>query len=369
MRIHRLAKRSRPPIYQSVDKWAVMKTDIAIIGAGLTGLSAARRLTAQGVDALILEGRDRVGGRAFSIDGYDVGPAWIWPGQPLIAELLGDLGLASFDQHVAGRMIYEDEQGRVRRDLDMAMMGGAWRIAGGLSAVTKALADGASDGAIRLGAAVRTLAIDGDHVRIAIEGADDVLARRVILATPPRLAAATIRLAPEPPKTLALWRSVPTWMAGHAKLVAVYGAPFWRDAGFSGEAMSRRGPLAEIHDASPIDADAGALFGFIGAPPALRANAAFDLQSQAIDQLVRLFGDKAARPDRVIIQDWVREPLTATAEDHTPPPGHPPYQPLPQPDGQWTDRLFLASAETAPVNGGLIEGALEAAAMAVDAIV
>ncbi|MEM1154111.1 MAG: hypothetical protein AAGI44_08210 [Pseudomonadota bacterium] len=48
---------------------------------------------------------------------------------------------------------------------------------------------------------------------------------------------------------------VPTWMAGQAKVVAVYESPFWRDSGFSGDAMSRKGPLIEIHDASPASGE------------------------------------------------------------------------------------------------------------------
>ena len=39
-------------------------------------------------------------------------------------------------------------------------------------------------------------------------------------------------------------------MAGHAKFIALYERAFWREAGCSGTAMSQRGPLTEIHDAS-----------------------------------------------------------------------------------------------------------------------
>ena len=68
---------------------------------------------------------------------------------------------------------------------------------------------------------------------------------------PPRLAEASIAFEPPLPPDLAKrWRDTATWMAPHAKYVAIYDAPFWRDQGLSGSARSALGPLAEVHDVS-----------------------------------------------------------------------------------------------------------------------
>ena len=61
-------------------------------------------------------------------------------------------------------------------------------------------------------------------------------------------------------------------MAPHAKYVAVFDTPFWREAGLSGAGRSGRGPMTEIHDAS-LPGQAAALFGFLGVPPDVRKSA------------------------------------------------------------------------------------------------
>ena len=75
----------------------------------------------------------------------------------------------------------------------------------------------------------------------------------VILALPPRLLASTLRCIPALPATLLQhWHNAPTWMAGHAKLLALYSTPFWRAAGLSGGAVSQVGPLVSKNEITAI---------------------------------------------------------------------------------------------------------------------
>jgi monoamine oxidase len=76
--------------------------------------------------------------------------------------------------------------------------------------------------------------------------------------------AAGINFSPAADDYLQAWRNT-TWMAPHAKYVAVYPYNFWHRKGLSGEVRSNIGPMVEIHDVSEPDR-MFALFGFIGVP-------------------------------------------------------------------------------------------------------
>lgn len=83
--------------------------EIAIIGAGLAGLTAARDLKRAGCDSfVVLEARERVGGRTLNHDlgnGYfsEAGGQWIGPGQTAIADLARELGVGTFPTYWQGK--------------------------------------------------------------------------------------------------------------------------------------------------------------------------------------------------------------------------------------------------------------------------
>jgi monoamine oxidase len=84
--------------------------NVAVVGAGLSGLYAARLLAAAGVDVLVLEAQGRVGGRTLTghfDDGtfVDDGGQWVSPGQDRIVALAQDLQIGLFDSWADGRMV------------------------------------------------------------------------------------------------------------------------------------------------------------------------------------------------------------------------------------------------------------------------
>ena len=88
----------------------IRQSDVVIVGAGLAGLTAARELVQAGVSVVVLEARDRVGGRTYtrpSSDGtlLDLGGQWIGPTQDHLAALAEAVGVTSFPTYNEGKNI------------------------------------------------------------------------------------------------------------------------------------------------------------------------------------------------------------------------------------------------------------------------
>ena len=346
---------------------------VAIIGGGLAGLQAARLLHEAGIGFRIFEARDRLGGRILSTDaagrpaedGFDLGPSWFWPGMhPAMAAVLAQLGLVAFPQHDEGDVLVERQPNRPpQRFPGMRQEPRSMRLVGGTGALVRALAGGLPQGSIRRASWVTQIAMEGDRVRLTLAqsdgGSDSVLAARVIAALPPRLLEASIAFEPAIDPAIRLrWRDTPTWMAPHAKFVAIYDRSFWRTAGLSGMAQSAVGPMGEIHDATTASG-AAALFGFLGIDADRRHTEGTALLTRAcLDQLARLFGDEAGRPVATLLMDWTAEVFTATADDR-----HGGAHPAPQRgswvSGAWRDLLSLAGSETSATDPGYLAGAMD----------
>jgi monoamine oxidase len=88
------------------------QAEVVVIGAGLAGLAAARQLRGEGRDVVVLEARDRVGGRTLNADIGDgkvveLGAQWVGPTQHRVLALISELGLMTFRTHMAGRSVFE----------------------------------------------------------------------------------------------------------------------------------------------------------------------------------------------------------------------------------------------------------------------
>lgn len=335
--------------------------DVIVIGAGVSGLFAARSLARAGLSVRCFEARERVGGRVHSIEagrtGIDLGATWFWPNEVLVESVARDLGLAIFPQATEGDALFEPDASGVERIEGNPIDVPSSRFTWGAQSLATRLADELPVGSLSLGDPVKEVHIGDGGVEVEA-ASGTAQAGQVIVAIPPSLAAEAVSFSPALPDALAdICARTLVWMGNTVKAVATYDEPFWRRDGLAGSAVSYLGPFREIHDHSGPAGSPAALFGFAGAVNFVGQDS-LGMGEAFVAQLVRLFGRAAAHPKSLYLADWSRESVTtpkspsplASTETY----GHPVFQ-VP-----FLGRLHWASTETAPAFAGHIEGAIEA---------
>ncbi len=138
---------------------------VIVVGAGASGLRVADLLVERGVQVTVFEARDRVGGRLLSVPSgpgrLDMGATWFWSGEPDVLALVRREGLATFDQHITGDMVFQS-RGAIQRLRGNQMGVPSIRLVAGLQSLAEALADRLPPGTVRLNEAVRAVAPTSD---------------------------------------------------------------------------------------------------------------------------------------------------------------------------------------------------------------
>jgi monoamine oxidase len=214
-----------------------MDRPVVIVGAGLSGLRSASLLTSRGVRCLVLEARNRIGGRAFSeqiadrpeLGWFDLGPTWFWPDfQPTISRLVDEFGLSTITQCTEGAMLVErsSHTSAQRLRLPANSLPTSIRLVGGIRSLIDAVAKTLPSGTIKLGARVTGIAKNAGQILVRWTDQHGYVhedkARTAILALPPRIVARRLEFSPTPrPEVTQRLVSTSTWLAGQAKALAV----------------------------------------------------------------------------------------------------------------------------------------------------
>ena len=198
---------------------------VVVIGAGVAGLAAARDLAASGCEVVVLEARDRVGGRVWSSrlengEIVELGGEWIASGQGAVLGLAAELGLGLVDpgidfvsrDAVGGGTIPIEEHRRVNRalaDLMSSMSDEETESVSAASVVDEIVDDSPAFGVLRsrlegtCGAPLELVAASeigadfgyGEHSYFRIEGGNASLASTMAESLDVRLESAVTALA------------------------------------------------------------------------------------------------------------------------------------------------------------------------------
>ncbi len=344
-------------------------SEVIVLGAGLCGLAIALLLHEQGRSVHLLEARSVAGGRIRSVHDdttgrylADLGPTWVWPNsQPVLQSWINKLKLDVFPQYDAGNAVLDYGPEQPAKSGFIPGQDGNMRVAGGSQALINTIIAKLPADMISLNTPATSVNVSASEAIIRSDN-NTFVAKHLVVAIPPRIALKTIEWKNELPLELQhALDTTPTWMAPHAKVVAIYENPFWREQGLSGRIASRTGPIAECHDHCSPHGEIAALWGFIGWPYDMRVKMGEELKSQVRLQLKHCFGSDKPDPLAIHIEEWSQDPFVTSPNDLTGPMHHPTAGPniLRQP--HLNDRIFFAGSETAERSPGLIEGAFDAA--------
>lgn len=341
-----------------------IKSNIIIIGAGLTGLTLAYYLKNHNIDVVLIEARERLGGRIYTKQSdnsppIELGATWISPQHTQLLKLLKELGLKTFEQKMGDTAIYEAFSTSPYQLVSLPKSElPSYRVQQGTQQIIEKLSSKIDQKQRYTSQAIRTIYKDGNTI-IATSDTHHFVGSMVISTVSPLLFANSIKVTPQLPKDLEeICQRTHTWMGDSIKIALSYKEKFWNQKHLSGTIFSNVGPISEMYDHSNMEDSLFALKGFFnGAYFGITKEERLKL---VLSQLEKYYGSQVR--DFISYEEmvWKNEPYTAADTSAYVLPhqnnGNAVYQ-----KGYLDNSLFLAGTETSPINGGYMEGAVNSA--------
>ncbi|MGY5352750.1 flavin monoamine oxidase family protein [Wenyingzhuangia sp. IMCC45533] len=340
-------------------------TDIIIIGAGLTGLTLAYYLSKTDYNFVILEARDRIGGRILTKENekttsIELGATWFANQHTEVLNLLDQLGLKLFDQVLGNTAIYEPVSTNPAQIVELPKnQTPSYRLKGGTSKLTEALSGFINPEYILLNQAVKSISRAKNKTIVTTHQNSQFTANYVVSTLPPHLLNNTVSVTPKLENSFCeVAQKTHTWMGESIKVGLTYKEAFWQKDNLSGTIFSNVGPIPEMYDHSNKQNNQFALKGF------LNGNF-FKISKQErleaiLNQLEKYYGSQARAYLSYEETIWKLEKYTSTDYDDIILPH--------QNNGDAVfhqtyleNSLFIAGTETSSQFSGYMEGAVRSA--------
>ena len=340
------------------------KTDILIIGAGLTGLTLAYYLKDLNISFKITEARPTIGGRIKTKYNtnqapIELGATWLIEQQVAAIKLLKELNIPVFKQYYGKTAIYQPNQMQAAQLVKLPENNAlSYRVEDGTYSVIKALAKKLPENSIDCNQSVQSIKTHNGGLEIEATTYKHHC-KHVIATLPPSLFSKTITTEPSLSKDIKqLMLNTHTWMQDSIRVGITYKNAFWQNKNTSGTIYSSAGPIQEFYDHSNANNSLFALSGFINSKSSDYTRD--QRKALIIKQLQTFYGDQALEYDSYEECVWKDEKQTLVGNETFLMPqtnnGHPLYQ-----NTYLNNRLFIAGAETSPVFSGKMEGAITSA--------
>ncbi|KAM7380233.1 hypothetical protein PAMP_003545 [Pampus punctatissimus] len=324
--------------------------DVIVIGGGISGLSAAKLLKASGLSSVVLEARDRVGGRTFTARNketkwVDLGGAYIGPTQNRILRLAKEYNIKTYKVNEQENLLHYVKERKFE---------------GGSSQISECMAKELDD-RVKLMSPVYSIDQTGDMIVVETLNKQTYTAKYVIVATPPGLNL-KMHFNPElPPLRNQLIHRVP--MGCVIKCMVYYKENFWRKKGYCGSMVIEEedAPIGLTLDDTKPDGTVPAIMGFILARKCRKLSAL--TKEQRLKKICEIYSrvldsEEALHPVHYEEKNWCEEEYSGGCYTAYFPPGILTQygKVLREPVG----RLFFAGTETATEWSGYMEGAVQA---------